>query len=178
MLSGLLLLLYPVLVYFGLQVFSPRVLVLLLLLMAGLRWLAWDGGEQRFLLYWMAAILIVIVATLITGSEVGLLYYPLLMSMTFLAFFSFSLINPPTVVELIARKQHEELPPAAVLYTRTVTQVWCGFFVFNGAVSIWSVSAGREAWLLYNGMVSYCLMALVMGIEYLVRRRVMEQADV
>jgi uncharacterized membrane protein len=168
---------YPVLVYFGLQVFAPRMLVLLLLLMAGLRWLAWDGEEKGFLLYWLAAIFLVVVATLVTGSTLGLLFYPLLMNLVFLTFFAISLYKPPTVVETIARKQHGELPAEAVAYSRKVTVIWCVFFVLNGCVSLWTAFLSHEAWVLYNGLIAYVLMALLMGAEYLVRRRVISQVN-
>ncbi|MGI9287734.1 MAG: hypothetical protein ACR2P1_20285 [Pseudomonadales bacterium] len=168
---------YPLLIYFGLQVTAPRMLVLLLLLMAGLRWLAWNDEEKGFLLYWLAAILIVVVATLITGSTLGLLFYPLLMNLVFLTFFAISLYKPPTVVETIARKQHGELPVEAVSYTRKVTMMWCLFFILNGSVSLWTAFLSREVWVLYNGLIAYLLMALVMGAEYLVRHRVMNRID-
>ncbi len=169
---------YPLLVYFGLQMFAPRLLVLLLLLMAGLRWLAWNGEEKGFLLYWLAAIFLVAMATLLTGSKFGLLLYPVLMNLVFLTFFAISLYKPPTVVESIARKQHGELPPEGIAYTRKVTIAWCIFFIINGCVSLWTAFLSHETWVLYNGLIAYILMALLMGGEYLVRRRVMSRANV
>jgi uncharacterized membrane protein len=51
--------------------------------------------------------------------------------------------------------------------------MWCGFFVVNGliatATALWA-SAG--VWALYNGLLSYVAMGLLMGGEWLVRRRV------
>ncbi|MGI9293637.1 MAG: hypothetical protein ACR2PS_06605 [Pseudomonadales bacterium] len=169
---------YPLLVYFGLQIFTPRLLVIVLLLMAGLRWLAWDGDRKVFLMYWLAAIFLVVVATLVTGSNIGLLFYPLLVNLILLTFFAISLYKPPTVIETIARKQHGgELPDLAIEYARKVTIVWCVFFMLNGAVSVWSVFHSHEVWLLYNGLIAYLLIALLMGAEYLVRRRVVNQIN-
>lgn len=167
---------YPLLVYFGLQAFAPRVLVVLLLLIAALRWLAWDGQEKGFLLYWLAAVFLVVLATLVSGSDLGLLLYPVLMNLVFLTFFAISLHRPPTVVEAIARRQHGELPAEAVAYTRKVTVVWCLFFAANGGVSLYTAFLSHEAWVLYNGLIAYILIALLMAGEYLVRRRKMSQA--
>ena len=51
--------------------------------------------------------------------------------------------------------------------------MWCGFFVVNGAVAaataLWATPA---VWALYNGLLSYVAMGVLMGGEWLVRRRV------
>ena len=66
-----------------------------------------------------------------------------------------------------------DLAPAAVAYTRRVTQVWCGFFVFNGAVSLGTALWGSPAaWALYNGLLAYVLMGVLFGGEWLLRQRV------
>ncbi|MNJ71634.1 hypothetical protein D3C77_682010 [compost metagenome] len=78
-----------------------------------------------------------------------------------------------TLVERLARLTDPDLPPAGVRYTRTVTRVWCGFFVLNGTLAAATIWHGDLAlWSLYNGLVSYLLMGLLMGAEYLVRLRV------
>ena len=177
--SASLLIAYPLLVYFGLQAFDPRLLVLLLVLMAGLRWLAWDGEQRGMLVYWLAAIALVVVATMVSGSEKGLLFYPLIVNISFFSFFFISLFNPPTVIERFARKQQHdgELSADALRYTRRVTQVWCLFFIVNASISVWTVYHSREMWLLYNGLLSYLLTALLMGVEFLVRRKKINDKD-
>ena len=58
-------------------------------------------------------------------------------------------------------------------YTRTVTKVWLGFFVFNGAVALATALWASDAvWALYNGLIAYCLIGILGGAEWLVRRRV------
>jgi len=60
----------------------------------------------------------------------------------------------------------------AQAYMRKVTQVWCGFFVINGAIAFGTALWASEAvWSLYTGVISYALMALLFGAEYLVRLR-------
>ena len=58
-------------------------------------------------------------------------------------------------------------------YTRRVTQVWCGFFVVNGLIAVaTALWASPAAWALWNGLLSYVAMGVLMAGEWLVRRRV------
>jgi uncharacterized membrane protein len=64
-----------------------------------------------------------------------------------------------------------------VRYTRTVTKVWCGFFVVNAAVSLaTALFASERAWALYNGGIVYVAMGVLFAVEWLVRRRVRARA--
>jgi uncharacterized membrane protein len=81
------------------------------------------------------------------------------------------------MIERFARLSEPELSPAGVRYTRHVTQVWCAFFVVNGAIAAYTAAfASREAWALYNGLIAYVLMGVLFGGERLVRRRLMRIA--
>ncbi len=104
-----------------------------------------------------------------------LLYYPLAVSLALLCLFGWSLTRPMSLVERLARLQEPALPPAAIGYTRRVTQVWCGFFVINGAGGLHHLARGSGALGLYNGLISYALMGGLMGAEYLVRRRLLKR---
>lgn len=99
-------------------------------------------------------------------------FYPVLINLILLVVFGISLIRPPTMVERLARLREPNLPPAAIIYTRRVTQVWCGFFIVNASISfaiqLW---ASPATWSLYNGVISYLLIGLLFGGEYLVRLR-------
>ncbi|MEL2256273.1 hypothetical protein AAER79_32680, partial [Klebsiella pneumoniae] len=54
-----------------------------------------------------------------------------------------------------------------------VTQVWCGFFIINGAIALFTVlHADISLWTLWNGMIAYLLMGTLMAGEWLVRQRV------
>ncbi len=98
--------------------------------------------------------------------------YPVLVSAIFLSVFGYSLISPPPIIERIARLSEPDLPPSAIIYTRRVTQVWCLFFIINGSISLGTVFlASPTVWYLYNGVVSYLLIGLLFGAEYLVRLR-------
>jgi uncharacterized membrane protein len=96
--------------------------------------------------------------------------YPVLVNGAMLAVFASSLRRGMPIVERFARLRHPDLPPHAVAYTRRVTQVWAGFFACNGLVSAaLSLWAPWHWWTLYNGMISYVLIGLLMAGEWLVR---------
>ena len=161
---------YPVVVYLALGHVGPRWIALLLIALALLR--AWVTREP----FWLVAA--GLAAVLAGAGFVGdrwapLKLYPALVNLVLLGLFATSLWRGPTVVERLARLREPDFPPAAVAYTRRVTQAWCAFFLANGAVAtITALWASDAAWALYNGAIAYALMGLLMGVEWLVRRRV------
>lgn len=169
-------LLYPLAVYFGLQVVSPRLLGLALALLLAARHgrsLVQFTAKIELFEWGLAALLAALVAgVILLNSERLLLLYPAAVSFGLLLIFGRSLLVGQPVIERIARLSEPDLPPEGVRYTRRVTLVWCGFFVFNGAIAFASVFAPRSWWLLYNGCIAYVLMGLLFAAEYAVRRRV------
>ena len=169
----LLTVMYPFAIYYGLQHWDIRYLVLLLLVIAGLRLIPGDGGWiSRIVGIGLLALLVA--WTWLSQSATGLKLYPVVINVYLLMLFGWTLARPPSMIERFARRQDPELNPQGVLYTRRVTQVWCGFFVFNIAVATWTALLGSDAqWALYNGFIAYVLMGLIFLGEWLVRRRVM-----
>ena len=165
---------YPLLVYLGFGRWDP---IWLALGLAALMFLRAFGGRDPF---WVAAgvgVLLLGGATALQGSWLPLKLYPVLVSLVLFVVFALSLVRPPTVVERIARMAEPDLDAAGVAYTRKVTLAWCGFFVVNGSVSAaTSLWGSEQAWVLYNGLLSYLLVALFFGGEWLVRRRVRGRA--
>jgi uncharacterized membrane protein len=107
-----------------------------------------------------------------------LLWYPVAVNTVFLALFGGSLVRPPPLVERLARLRTPDLPPPAVRYTRRVTQVWCIFFVVNGSIAAGTCLYGDlQIWTLYNGLLSYVLIGLLAGAEFLVRRSVVSKTS-
>lgn len=171
---ALLTLAYPLVVYLSLDRLEPRWIALALVAVAIAR--AWATRRPIWLATAAGAGVLGLVAGL--GNAWGpLKLYPVLVNAVLLAVFAYSLVRGPTVVERLARLTQPQLPAAAVAYTRTVTKVWCGFFVVNGAMAVvttfWMSDA---AWALYNGLLSYLLMGALLGGEWLVRRRVQAHA--
>ncbi|AWA07796.1 DNA gyrase subunit B [Aeromonas hydrophila subsp. hydrophila] len=185
-LAGGALLLYPLAVYWGLTHAGQTPLLLGLLLIFSLR--LWPGllkGRVRIgplpEWLWLGRLLACIglgltLLSALFSARHWLLYYPLAVSLALLCLFGWSLTRPMSLVERLARLQDPALPPAAIGYTRRVTQVWCGFFVINGALAAFTIWHGDLAlWSLYNGLISYALMGGLMGAEYLVRRRLLKR---
>lgn len=174
-----LLLLYPALVYFGLQHFGPRSVAGLILVIVLLRTLttASLGGGASSSHWLLLAASVATLGTLVTGSDISLKFYPVMVSLTLLLVFATSLWKPPTVIERIARLQDPQLPPEGVNYTRVVTWVWCGFFVFNGTVATITAFSSDRIWAIYNGFISYLLMGALFSLEYLIRRQRIHQHD-
>lgn len=106
-------------------------------------------------------------------AAMPLKFYPVLVNASMLWVFGSSLLRPPSAVERMARLTEPNLSPAAVVYTRRVTCVWCVFFVANGGIALaTALWASPEVWTLYNGCIAYVLMGLLFAVEYGVRQRV------
>jgi uncharacterized membrane protein len=74
------------------------------------------------------------------------------------------------MIERFARMSAPDLPAQAIGYTRRVTQVWCVFFAINGAIAlVTALWAAPAIWTIYNGLVAYLMMGLLLAGEYVVR---------
>jgi uncharacterized membrane protein len=169
---------YPFLVYFGLSWFDARGVALLLLALAAARLVCLGKAPRgaplrQALLLPLAAVALIGIAVMISGAPDLLRFYPVAVNAGMLLLFGATLLHPPSMIERIARLSEPELPPEAVRYTRVVTEVWCGFFLVNGALALTTaLLADLALWTLYNGVIAYVLMALLFLGELLVRRRV------
>ena len=166
---------YPVAVWSGLKTWGIGILAPLLGLVFILRLLTFRGKLSQLTFFGKAiaaaGIVLVAISALLRETSL-LLYYPVAVNtLLFILFFS-SLRARQSVVERLARLSEPDLSPAGVIYTRRVTQVWCLFFVCNGLLALYTCLKGDVAlWALYNGGVSYLLIGLLMGIEWIVRKR-------
>jgi uncharacterized membrane protein len=165
---------YPLAVYALLGHFEPRWLAPLPCLLALLRAFA---TRERVWLWIVACTGALGIWAFFSNAATPLKLYPVLVNGGLLLLFALSLRFGPPVVERLARLREPQLPPAAVVYTRRVTQVWCGFFVFNGgmalATALW---ASERVWALYNGLFSYVLIGALFAGEWLLRQRVRARA--
>lgn len=169
-LTGALTLVYPLAIWFGHGVIEPRWLAGLLLLTVATRLPALRLSRVA---RWSALAGLALVAVAVLHNAVlPLKLYPVLVNATLLAAFGASLLRGPSMVERLARLREPDLPPAAVAYTRRVTQVWCAFFIVNGAIALGlALAASDAAWSLYTGVIAYMAMGTLFGVEYLVRLR-------
>jgi len=93
-----------------------------------------------------------------------------------LAAFTYTLGHPPSMIEVFARVSNPDLPQDAIGYTRKVTMVWCGFFLINGLIALWTaLLADIETWTLYNGLISYCAIGALVAGEVIFRRFLMKK---
>lgn len=119
-------------------------------------------------------VVLIVLAAIVAGWNVllPLKLYPVLVSLVLLIAFSTTLFFPPSMVERFARMSEPNLPLIAVAYTRRVTQIWCVFFIVNGVIAfVTAIWATEDVWLLYTGVISYVLILILFGAEFLYRQR-------
>lgn len=179
-LIGIVLVAYPLIVYFGLQILEPRWLSLILICIIVIRFLL--AIELVNQLPWLKLASVagggVLVISASVNGEMGIMLYPLAVNLSMLAVFAFSLYKKPSVIESIARIKEPELDERGVRYTENVTKIWCVFFIVNGIISAYTAMfMSKESWTLYNGFIAYILMGLLMAGEFSVRRIVKKQRN-
>lgn len=166
---------YPFAVYFGLSYWGVTVLAPLLVVLFTARLLLARGKVRQ--LTWLMKVfaalgLFLTLASWLLKQNHWLLYYPVVVNILLLALFGLSLLRPPTLVERLARLTEPDLAPEGVLYTRNVTKVWCCFFIFNGGIALFTCLYNDiDIWTMYNGAISYFLMGTLMGVEWIIRKR-------
>lgn len=182
-------LLYPLVVFYGLTTFSIRWVsfTLLLLFLTRLFVLKLDevnANKTKKILGPFASkliflvVLVFLLSSFIFDVNIGLLFYPVIVNSALALIFSYSLVNPPPVIERLARLTQTDLPDHAIAYTRTVTKVWLVFFIINGLIAGYTaLFTSLQTWTLYNGLIAYILMALLFSGEYLIRLRVQKFHD-
>ena len=179
LLTGLLLVVWPFLIGYGL---AHNSLPWLLPLMAALLLLRFhqarhNAGPMRYVTQSVAlAGIVLCAASYLLKAHHWLLFYPVIVNLAMLAVFGGSLWTAMPLVERLARLREPNLPPSGVRYTRVVTRVWCGFFIFNGSAALFTVLRGdMHLWTLWNGMIAYILIGTLMAGEWLVRQRMIKK---
>lgn len=165
-LGGLVAIVYPIAVFVALQHnFSVRTLGLILLCIM-LLVMAWRRQ------IWMGILgVLLMIQAIILDQEIFLKLYPVFMNLAVCVMFAFSLKDVP-LVEKIAKKMKYEMDDNARRYARRLTIAWAMFMAFNTFASLLTVFMSDWVWTLYNGLISYCLIGMMMLIEYFVRARV------
>ncbi|HCB1498342.1 putative membrane protein [Klebsiella oxytoca] len=179
LLTGLLLLSWPFLIWFGLVHNSLHWLLPLmaLLLLLRFRQTRRQAGPLRIVTQVVAITgMTLCIASYLLKTHQLLLFYPVVVNAVMLAVFGGSLWSPMPIVERLARLREPALPDTGVRYTRRVTQIWCAFFIINGGIALFTALRGdMSLWTAWNGMLSYLLMGTLMAGEWLVRRQVIKR---
>lgn len=169
-LLSLLVVVYPLAVYFGLHYLQPKFIGLSLIVLMLLRFLSYGSQLKQISkeVYPLLILGVLVGLTVsISNDPLVLKLYPCLISLSLLLVFGGSLWQPQTFVERIARITEPNLSSAGVNYTRKVTYIWCAFFIFNGSIALYTAFySSLEVWTIYNGFISYLLMGTLFASEY------------
>ena len=122
---------------------------------------------------------------LVTNKIFFLKLYSVSISAIFLILFGSTLFFEPTMIFRFATLADKSIIGSSCenqvrKYCRTVTIVWCCFFILNGTIStvtafsqnIFHITEEQadKVWTIYNGAVSYVLMGLLFAIEFCIRK--------
>jgi acyl-coenzyme A synthetase/AMP-(fatty) acid ligase/uncharacterized membrane protein/3-hydroxymyristoyl/3-hydroxydecanoyl-(acyl carrier protein) dehydratase len=164
---------YPFIVYFfGDQIPTTYIvagLVSALIIRAVMQYRAQGAAD----IYSASAlpVIAIMIGIFFWNEQLAALIYPVIMSASFALLLGWTLIYPPSLIERFARIVEPDLNEDGVRYTYKVTIVWMGYSLFNATASLFTVFWGdKDLWLLYNGFISYVLMGLLMGSEFLFRK--------
>lgn len=167
---------YPVLILAALSWLEPRQTALIVLALTGARLLLWkpsfaaSASAVGGIAMPLVGIAAVMLFTAVRNDPLGLLLAPVLVNGVLLASFGLSLWSERPMVERFARLQIHDLPADEARYCRSVTQVWCVFFVVNGGICLLlALRRDPAMWALYTGFVSYLLIGLLFAVEYVYR---------
>jgi len=165
---------YPLLVYAGVLVFEPRVLVLgvgvFLLLRAASNWRTSKWRDLGRVMVPVVLVAAVLVGAAIVNNGRVLLFVPALVNAALLIGCARTLWRGPSMIETYARLRHPELPASRGPYLRAVTGMWCGFFLVNLTISALLALYGTlEAWTVYNGVLAYVLVGTLLAAERVYR---------
>jgi len=77
----------------------------------------------------------------------------------------------PLIAKIATAMRGEPLPPPLVVYTRHVTQFWCGVFIvmFLSALVL-AIWAPPSVWSLMTNAVHYLILGAVFVVEFIYRR--------
>ncbi|MBR5966154.1 MAG: AMP-binding protein [Treponema sp.] len=185
--------LYPVLVFVLLAVYKApvRIVSLCVIALALAFFLAATGNASKDArgrrklnhknLLSSLFFLLIGTACFASNSPLFLKLYPLAVCGTFLFVFGTSLASPPNIVFRFATLKDKSILDSPFkgkveAYCKKVTLVWCAFFLLNGAAAVWTAFFCNERiWAIYNGGVSYIIMGIIFGMEFLARIKMNEK---
>jgi uncharacterized membrane protein len=117
-----------------------------------------------------APVLLLLVAV-VTGDRRCFLFVPAAVHAVLFALFRDSLRQPMSMVEVGARFLEPHAPAFIGPYCRKVTAAWAAFFLGNAvAISLLALAAPTSWWERYTGWIVYALIALMAGVEFLIRK--------
>ena len=162
---------YPLMMYWLLEHVTNAALVGLFGLLIVLRLLLIPKLSRTALSLGLVALLGFCTIALFDAQLSALKLYPVLINLAAAGWASYTLIHPPSAIERLSRSMGMTIEGPAIPYTRRLTGVWLGFFIINAAIAAYTaLAAPVSTWALYNGLISYVLIGLLLLGEYPVRR--------
>jgi uncharacterized membrane protein len=158
---------YPFFIYFGLTVYSARTIACLIGAFIVGNFLVQNrhAYQIRFVLPLVAIIVLYVISALLNSSTF-ILYLPYLISSSFLVSFSYSLLCPPSTIEVFARLAVPDLSSEEIAYCRRITLVWVGFWGVNGVAAFYTACCtSLGVWSLYNGLLAYLGIGALFVVE-------------
>ena len=161
---------YPFVIYFGINYLPPSFFGLVLVVLLAMRFGVLLPEERLVFLPILVVFLGYAIATVIFDSATMLLYYPALVNFSLCLVFASSLRQEESLLLRIVRVRGAVISEYVPRYLYRLTALWAGFFVLNGTVSIWTSTLSMQAWTLYNGLISYFIIAILGASEWVFRR--------
>jgi uncharacterized membrane protein len=162
--------LYPLVVYFGIRHLPVSFFALVLLALLMLRFGLIRPVERRFMLPLVLGLAVFAAAAALTGSQALLLAYPVLVNLGLCALFALSLKDGEPLLLRVARARKMQIAEHALPYLRRLTAIWAVFFALNAVVAFVTIHLSIGVWAVYNGLISYILVGLLVVGEVLYRR--------
>jgi uncharacterized membrane protein len=167
---AIVLLVYPLAVYFLIDTFGPVSLglLLILILIPRLVFILKSPVTAAAIIFGM---MICYIAFLnFFDSVFALKLYPTLISLGLLGISGVTLIRPPSMIERLARRLGMPISERGVRYTWFLTLYWCVFFAINALVSGLIAAYGTIGeWTFYNGFLSYIIIGILFAAEFVFR---------
>ena len=156
---------YPIAVFVALQCgFSVRLMgiVLICIVLIGM-------AKSKILWVGICGILLAVLS-LISNQDIFLKLYPVFMNAGVGAVFAVSLRGTPLIQQFI-QKMRYEMTPKVIKHARMATIAWVIFLAINTLISLATVFMSDLVWTVYNGLISYCLIGLMILVEYIIHVR-------
>ena len=167
---------YPIAVWAGLSMAGNRLVGLVLIdavaVLLPLHFLTRRREHSPGVLGGALVLSVLALLSVLLDDRRYILSTPVLVNAILLVSFGMSLLHARvSVVERFAQMSHKTLSPERVRHCRSVTKVWCLFFLMNGLASLGlALFASLSMWALYTGAISYVLMGALFAGEYAIRK--------
>jgi uncharacterized membrane protein len=169
-LLSMLLIVFPVLLYFGLNHYSPLLFAGILFLIMSLRLWFFIKKRSAHHYYMLVVIGLYCALVVVMDSALLLLYYPVLMNIYAALLFGLSLFEENNLIEQFARLAGKVVPIYAQRYMRVLTKIWVFLLMVNATASAYTACCTTVAfWALYNGVLSYLFFATFILLEIVYR---------